>query len=97
MFGRITRTGFMFAVVLLIGGMLSVAVQRFLVIEVIDRVGVQIEGKVKGITVGGSSALMLEPGTHTIMLEKDGYTSTSQKVNIKSGEVTNMKLDMKKP
>jgi uncharacterized repeat protein (TIGR02543 family) len=83
--------------ILIVGGTMFSAVQGFLAVEAIDGVQVYVNGEMKGITVGGSSVLMLDPGSYRITLEKEGYSSTSQTVTIKAGEATNLKVNMTKP
>ena len=92
-----SRIGLMILAFLLIGSVLPAAVQGFLAVEAIDGVRVLVNDEFKGLTVGGSSVLMLDPGSYRITLEKDGYTSSTQTVTIKAGEATSLKVDMTKP
>ena len=92
-----TRISLMVLFILIFGGMLFAAVQGFLAVEAIDGVQVYVNGEMKGITVGGSSVLMLDPGSYRITLQKEGYSSTTQTVTIKAGEATSLKVNMTKP
>ncbi len=92
-----TRISLMVFFILIVGGTLFSAVQGFLAVEAIDGVQVYVNGEMKGITVGGSSVLMLDPGSYRITLQKEGYSSTTQTVTIKAGEATNLKVNMTKP
>ena len=92
-----TRISLMVFIILIVGGTLFSAVQGFLAVEAIDGVQVYVNGEMKGITVGGSSVLMLDPGSYRITLQKEGYSSTTQTVTIKAGEATSLKVNMTKP
>ncbi len=97
MLGKCTRTGLVILLILLVGGGLFAAVQGFLAVEAFDGVQVYVNGEKKGITVGGSCVLMLDPGSYQITLEKEGYSSTRQTMIIKANESTSLKVDMRKP
>jgi len=64
-------------------------------VQALDGVEISVDGEVRGITYNGQLVVMLDPGTYTLTAEKEGYGSSSHRVEIKSGEATNLKIEMR--
>lgn len=62
----------------------------------IEQVDVWVDGHPKIVTDGQSATITLVPGSHTITIQKPGYTSTPQQVQILEGAQSTLQFTLSK-